>query len=86
MIPLLVGGARMPSADELPESVRPLSRRNALELSDLRYEANLISVGNERREAGRFGFLMRSIGSELLITRICLRCPELRGSGRLPGG
>jgi hypothetical protein len=46
----------------------------------------LISVGDERREAGRFGFLMRSIGSELLITQICLRCPELRGSGRLLGG
>lgn len=37
VIPLLVGGARMPRADELPESVQPLSRRNALELSDLRW-------------------------------------------------
>ena len=37
VIPLLVAGARMPGPDELPESVRPLSRRNALELSDLRW-------------------------------------------------
>jgi len=49
------------------------------------YGQYLISVGDERREAGRFGFLMRSIGSELLITRICLRCPDLRRSGRLLG-
>lgn len=37
VIPLLVAGARMPDPDELPESVRPLTRRNALELSDLRW-------------------------------------------------
>jgi hypothetical protein len=37
VIPLLVGGSRMPRPDELPESVRALSRRNALELSDLRW-------------------------------------------------
>jgi TIR domain len=45
----------------------------------------LISVGDERRDIGRFGFLMRSVGPELLITQICLRCPDLRGSGRLLG-
>jgi hypothetical protein len=37
VIPLLVAGARMPEPDELPESIRALSRRNALELSDLRW-------------------------------------------------
>jgi len=37
VIPLLVAGARMPDPHELPESVRALSRRNALELSDLRW-------------------------------------------------
>jgi hypothetical protein len=37
VIPVLVGGARMPLSDELPESVRALSRRNALEVSDLRW-------------------------------------------------
>ncbi len=34
VIPLLVGGARMPHAEELPEAVRALTRRNAFELSD----------------------------------------------------
>jgi YVTN family beta-propeller protein len=37
VIPLLVGGARMPHSDELPEAVRGLARRNAFELSDLRW-------------------------------------------------
>jgi hypothetical protein len=37
VIPLLVARARMPDPDDLPESVRALSRRNALELSDLRW-------------------------------------------------
>jgi hypothetical protein len=53
-----------------------------------RFEVNgryLISVGDERRDIRRFGFLMRSVGAELLITQICLGCPDLRGSGRLLG-
>lgn len=52
VIPLLVGGARMPRADELPESVQPLSRRNALELSDLRW----------RHDVGR---LVGTLGEQL---------------------
>jgi len=34
VIPLLVNRARMPGADELPEDLAPLARRNALELAD----------------------------------------------------
>lgn len=41
VIPLLVGGARMPDPDDLPESVRALARRNALELSDLRWRDDI---------------------------------------------
>ena len=37
VIPLLVAGARMPHSDELPEELRALTRRNALELSDVRW-------------------------------------------------
>lgn len=37
VIPLLVAGARMPDPGELPESLRDLSRRNALELTDARW-------------------------------------------------
>ena len=36
-IPALVAGARMPKREALPEAVQPLTRRNALELSDGRW-------------------------------------------------
>jgi hypothetical protein len=38
VIPVLVGGARMPAADDLPDTLAPLTRRNALELSDTRFD------------------------------------------------
>ena len=37
VIPLLVGGAQMPSATTLPPSLQELSRRNAMEISDSRF-------------------------------------------------
>lgn len=37
VIPLLVAGGSMPDPDELPERLRALTRRNALELSDVRW-------------------------------------------------
>jgi hypothetical protein len=36
-IPVLVSGAQMPRPEQLPEPLRPLTRRNALELSDVRW-------------------------------------------------
>jgi TIR domain len=36
-IPVLVSGARMPKREALPEPLRPLTRRNALDLSDARW-------------------------------------------------
>ncbi len=38
VIPVLVDGARMPGEDELPEGLRALSRRNAAELTDTRWD------------------------------------------------
>jgi hypothetical protein len=38
VIPILVDGARMPVADELPASIATLARRHALELSPSRFE------------------------------------------------
>jgi hypothetical protein len=36
-IPVLVSGARMPRPEELPPQLQPITRRNALELSDARW-------------------------------------------------
>lgn len=38
VIPVLVGGAVMPSAGDLPEGLAPLSRRQALEIRDARFD------------------------------------------------
>ncbi len=40
-IPVLVGGAQMPNREDLPEEVRAITRRNALELSDLRWRQDV---------------------------------------------
>jgi TIR domain-containing protein len=41
VIPLLVGGARVPQLDDLPIGLRSLARRNALELSDGRWRYDI---------------------------------------------
>ncbi|MDP9386422.1 MAG: toll/interleukin-1 receptor domain-containing protein, partial [Actinomycetota bacterium] len=38
VLPVLVEGVSMPEADELPEPLRPLTRYNALEVSDSRWD------------------------------------------------
>ena len=37
VLPVLIEGAKMPEPEELPEDIRPLSRHNAIELSDARW-------------------------------------------------
>jgi hypothetical protein len=51
VIPVLVAGARMPEPDDLPEGLKALGRRNALELSDARWRydvGRLIDALEER--------------------------------------
>ncbi|PKO35353.1 MAG: hypothetical protein CVU34_03355 [Betaproteobacteria bacterium HGW-Betaproteobacteria-7] len=38
VIPVLVEGAEMPAADQLPDDLKQLARRNAIELTDKRWE------------------------------------------------
>ncbi len=38
VIPVLVEGAQMPDSDALPDDLKPLARRNAIELTDKRWE------------------------------------------------
>lgn len=44
VIPLLVGGALMPRADELPPSIAALARRQSIELSDSRWDYDVSRV------------------------------------------
>jgi hypothetical protein len=41
VIPVLVDGAGMPLADELPEKLQPLTRRNAIELTHARFGSDV---------------------------------------------
>lgn len=40
IIPVLVGGARMPDANELPPEIHPITRKQAVEISDGRFRAD----------------------------------------------
>ena len=51
VIPVLVQGAAMPRPDELPEPLRELSSRNAVELRDTRWSADVSDLEAAIREA-----------------------------------
>ncbi len=44
IIPVLVGGAQMPRKQDLPVALAPLSRRHAIELSEIRFHADVNRV------------------------------------------
>jgi TIR domain-containing protein/putative peptidoglycan binding protein/hemolysin type calcium-binding protein len=50
VIPVLVGGAIMPKPEDLPERIRPLSRREALELSDQRWDYDVGRLADRLQE------------------------------------
>jgi hypothetical protein len=51
VIPLLIDGAAMPSEAQLPEPLRPLARRNALELDNARFSADMARLTTTLRES-----------------------------------
>src|SRR5574343_641914 len=51
VIPVLVEGATIPAADELPDDLKPLARRNAFELSDKRWEFDVTSLVDALKKA-----------------------------------
>src|SRR6185312_250661 len=51
VIPVLVDGARTPKADRLPDSVKPLVRRNAVEVRNTHFGRDAEALANKVREA-----------------------------------
>jgi predicted ATPase len=53
VVPVLVGGASMPTETELPPSIAPLSRRNAVELQDRRWREDVDALIDVLEGRGR---------------------------------
>jgi tetratricopeptide (TPR) repeat protein len=51
VIPVLVDGARTPKADKLPDSIKPLVRRNAVEVRNTQFGRDAEMLTNKVREA-----------------------------------
>jgi hypothetical protein len=51
VIPILVDGARTPKADKLPDSVKPLVRRNAVEVRNTHFGRDVEALVNKVHEA-----------------------------------
>ena len=70
VIPVLFGGARMARAEELPEDLRPLVRRQAHEISESRWDFDVAElVANLRGIANRRGrVLVTGLGRRLGLT------------------
>src|SRR5215470_14277828 len=51
VIPVLVDGARTPQADKLPDSVKPLVRRNAVEIRNTQFGRDAEALATKVREA-----------------------------------
>jgi TIR domain len=49
VVPVLVQGAAMPTPEQLPDALRPLARRNALELSDGRWSFDVDRLASHLR-------------------------------------
>jgi hypothetical protein len=53
VIPVLLPGASMPAEAELPEALKPLARRNAMNLSDTNWDADIARLATALGLAGR---------------------------------
>jgi hypothetical protein len=53
VIPVLVDGARMPKADKLPDSVKPIVRRNAVEVRNTQFGRDAEALVEKIKEAVR---------------------------------
>jgi len=80
VIPVLLEGAAMPRPEDLPESLKKLSRRQAIEISHARFDADVdrltraLSQLEELRQPKRHGIEVSTVGEQLWFF-------DLEGSG-----
>jgi hypothetical protein len=51
VVPVLVDGARMPKASELPDSLKPLARRHAVQVRHTNFNSDAETLVKKLREA-----------------------------------
>jgi hypothetical protein len=64
VIPVLVGGAQMPRADELPGNLKGLARRNALTISDQEFSRGSDDLIAALEKSTKLGNLTTKVASE----------------------
>lgn len=52
VVPVLIDGAQLPSEEELPEDLRPLVRRQALEVADARWKGDVARLAESLSRMG----------------------------------
>ena len=69
VLPVLVGGARMPERGELPADLAPLAQRHAIEIRDSRFEDDVARLGDALSEitGARQGRPVRRFGVRAYI-------------------
>ena len=69
VLPVLVGGARMPERGELPADLAPLAQRHAIEIRDSRFEDDVARLGDALSEitGARQGQPVRRFGVRAYI-------------------
>src|SRR5271167_1832328 len=72
VIPVLVGGARMPSAQELPDGLQGFAQFQSLELSNTRWEYDLTKLVTVIRPIVDPGFRLRQVGLGLVALAIVI--------------
>ena len=70
VIPVLIQDATMPSEDQLPDGLKELAYRNAIELNDRRFEYDVKNLINEIEGSRKFVKSAVKIGGEFLVVAV----------------
>jgi TIR domain len=87
VIPALVGGAKMPQQRELPQSLQPLSRHQALEISDTHFTRDVQDlIAALEKGAGESPILVRKWFKPVLIATVLVLALIMAGIWSLQKG
>ena len=82
VIPILVDDARMPGADELPATLAPLVRRNAVEINPLTFDTKRLIATVQQDAGAGVGAPPAAVGQPLRAGVGGRRCRGLGAGGR----